>query len=78
MKQHHHHHLCIFYQFCVWLDDKFVFLGIAAKNADKVNFGKRLETKFIQSNEFAVACVKNPELLRTAKVSGLFYAGPHF
>lgn len=33
--------------------------------------GDRLETKLIQSDEFAVAAVKNPELLRTAKV--LYY-----
>ncbi|ODN04239.1 Transmembrane protein [Orchesella cincta] len=42
-------------------------LHYLSKNADKVNYGKRLETKFIQSDEFAVAAVKNPELLRTAK-----------
>lgn len=42
---------------------------VLAKNADKVTFGKRLDTKFIQTDEFAVAAVKTPELLRTAKVN---------
>lgn len=44
------------------------YLIFSARNADKVTYGKRLESKFIQTDEFAVAAVKNSELLRTAKV----------
>jgi hypothetical protein len=49
------------------------FLSYLSKVPEDVKCGSRLESKLIQSDEFAVAAVKNPELLRSAKVCTFLY-----
>jgi hypothetical protein len=43
-------------------------ISFSAKNAENVNYSKELESILIQSDEFAAAAVKHPELIRGAKV----------
>ncbi|OXA64365.1 hypothetical protein Fcan01_03136 [Folsomia candida] len=43
------------------------FLSYLSRVPETMKCGSRLETKLIQSDEFAVSAVKNPELLRCAK-----------
>jgi hypothetical protein len=42
-------------------------LNYLSKNAENVNYSKQLESILIQSDEFATAAVKHPELIRGAK-----------